>query len=118
MSSNDDSSAWKSYLFLGTHGHVAAVDRASGRRVWTTSLPRTGYDIVSILVEDGVVYCGSRGRLFAVDATSGRILWNDDLSGLGYDAILLATERSPVGMQATSAAVQAEEDARRRRRSS
>ena len=80
-------------LFVGTHGHVLAIDKQSGRSVWELSLPGTGYTIVSILYEDGVLYAGSKGLLFAIDPSSGNILWQNGLDGMGYGHITMTTTR-------------------------
>lgn len=86
--------AWSDYLFLGTHGHVAALRKADGERVWTTSLPGTGYSVVAILIEDDKLFCASGGRAFALDPADGRILWKNDLPGLGHGLVYLTTAQS------------------------
>lgn len=78
-------------LFVGTRGHVRAVSKRTGRLAWDLSLPGTGYEVVTILVEDDVVYAGSRGHLFAIDAVSGALIWQTGLKGLGYEAMTIAT---------------------------
>ena len=55
MASSKKKSVWRNYLFLGTHGHVIAVNKKDGEKVWSISLPRTGYSVVSILFEDGML---------------------------------------------------------------
>ena len=42
-------------LFAGTHGHVVAIDKRSGATVWKTQLPKSSYQVVSLLYEDGTV---------------------------------------------------------------
>lgn len=78
-------------LFLGTHGHVAAVDVGDGELLWKTSLPDTGYESVMLLVEDGRLFAGTRGKLFALDPADGSILWTNKLPGLGLGIVTLAT---------------------------
>ena len=60
-------------LYVGTHGHVTAISKQRGRKV-STSLPNTGYDIVTLLVENNAVYAISKGYLFALDASTGHIM--------------------------------------------
>lgn len=60
-------------LFAGTHGHVIALDKATGTEVWRTSLPKTGFSVVSIVHEEGRLLCGAGGRVFALDSESGEI---------------------------------------------
>lgn len=81
-------------LYIGTHGHVTAVRKTSGRRVWSTSLPKTGYDLVTLLIEDGQLFAVSKGYLFALDPQTGRVLWTNGLKGLGHGFATLATLRS------------------------
>ena len=81
-------------LFAGTHGHVVALDKRTGQTVWDTSLPRTGYMVVSILLEDGLLFCASGGRTFALDPEDGRIMWDNHMAGLGSGLVYLATEQS------------------------
>ncbi len=81
-------------LFIGTYGHVWAVSKRHGRRVWKTSLPGTGYDVVTLLHEDGVVFAASKGHLFGLDALTGEILWKNGLRGMSNTLVHLATARS------------------------
>ncbi len=78
-------------LFIGTNGHVRAVHKGTGKDVWTTSLPGTGYSIVSLMYEAGFLFAGSKGYVFALDATNGRILWTNRLEGLNYEHMVLAS---------------------------
>lgn len=84
---HDDSSL----LFVGTYGNVRAVELETGRDLWTTSLPNTGYQLVTLLYESGRLYAGSKGKLFALEPQTGAILWENSLDGLGYDHMTLAT---------------------------
>lgn len=86
-------------LFLGTHGHVTALDKRTGREVWRTSLPNTGYRIVSMLVEDGTLFAASRGHVFALDPVNGSILWSNSLPSLGHDHVYMTTARSGAGTE-------------------
>lgn len=101
-------------LFLGTHGHVKAVRKDDGSDVWVVSLPGTGYEVVTLLYEDGTLFAGSNGKLFGLDPSDGSILWSNSLSGLGYDHMVLATVRGASGHPQHASA----EDEERRRRSS
>ena len=81
-------------LFVGTHGHVLAIDKNDGSKVWDRSLPRTGYSVVSVVFEDGKLFCASGGRVFALDAMDGRILWSNNLPGMGQGLVYLTTANS------------------------
>ena len=81
-------------LYVGTFGHVVAVDQVTGATTWQTSLPRTGYEVVSIVFEHGQLFCGSGGRVFALDPATGEILWKNDLPGLRKNLMCLTTQNS------------------------
>ena len=85
-------------LFIGTHGHVKAIAKEDGSDVWSISLPGTGYEVVTLLFEDGILFAGSNGKVFGVDPRDGSILWSNPLSGLGYDHMVLATIRGAAGL--------------------
>jgi len=90
-------SSAENFLFTGTHGHVIAIDQSDGSTVWKTSLPKTGWDVVVMLVENGRLLCGTGGRVFALDPIDGRILWENGLPGLGQGVVGLCTLRQPSG---------------------
>ncbi len=94
MKATDDKTMISNLLFAGTHGHVIAMDKATGRTLWATSLPRTGYSVVSIVLEDGLLLCASGGRVFALDPTDGWIKWTNDLPGMGTGLVYLSTAQS------------------------
>ena len=104
-------------LFIGTHGHVRAVSKRTGRKQWETSLPGTGYTIVSLLYAEPVLYAASRGLLFALDPLDGEIVWQNGLRGMGHDHIVLATTSASTS---TSSVLheQAEQDEQQRQSSS
>ena len=81
-------------LFIGTYGHAWAVGKKHGRRVWKTSLPGTGFDVVTLLHEDGVLFAASKGHLFGLNALTGEVLWKNGLRGLSNGLVHLATSRA------------------------
>lgn len=82
----------KDLLFIGTYGHVKAVDKQTGEDRWQASLPATGYEIVSLFCEGFRVFAGSKGYVFALDARTGEILWTNSLTGLGHEDMSLAVQ--------------------------
>lgn len=84
----------QSLLFVGTYGHVVALSKKSGRKVWETSLPSTGYSVVSIVYENERLFCASGGRVFCLDPSSGEILWSNGLKGKGVGLVYLSTVNS------------------------
>ena len=99
------------FLFAGTHGHVVAIDKRTGETVWSTSLPRTGYSVVSILHEDGLLFCASGGRVFALDPEDGNVMWDNQMPGLGAGLVYLATAASAQDGGISLLAQKAAEDA-------
>jgi outer membrane protein assembly factor BamB len=72
----------------GAQDHAVAVDVASGRELWRTSLGETyrGHDgskdgpIATPSVDEGRVFMvGPHGAVVALDAATGRALWRHDL---------------------------------------
>jgi outer membrane protein assembly factor BamB len=75
-------------IYIGIHGHVLAVDRATGSEVWRTHLAGSSY--VTILRDGGGLYAGAMGKLYCLDRVTGSILWKNGLAGLGYSLITFA----------------------------
>lgn len=71
-------------VFYGlTSGGVAALDMATGERVWFNPLPpppgRRGGNAAAITATPGVVFSGSvNGMLYALSAADGHTLWGFD----------------------------------------
>jgi hypothetical protein len=82
-------------LYLGTKGSVAAIDRETGERLWTTHLK--GAQFVSLLIDGDSVIAHTGGHLYRVEAESGRILWENELKGLGYGFGTLASASATSG---------------------
>jgi outer membrane protein assembly factor BamB len=84
-------------LYIGSNGHVCAIDPHTGAELWRTRLQQGVFNAttsadVSILVQGDILFAGSHGHLFALNTSSGEILWHNELSGLGYNDISLAIE--------------------------
>lgn len=78
-------------LYLGTHGHALALRKDTGETVWKQSLPNTGYGLVSILYEEGRLFCGVGGRVFCLDPLTGEIQWENALKDMGMQAVYLTS---------------------------
>jgi outer membrane protein assembly factor BamB len=81
----------KEILLLGVKGTLAAFDKKTGRRIWSTPL-KTGMtaDFVTVLADDTRVYAHTGGELFCVDLFDGSLMWADKLPGMGYGIASLA----------------------------
>lgn len=86
--------AYEKYMFVGTHGHVLALEKETGKTAWERSLPGTGYAVVAIVFEDGRLLCGTGGKAFALDPQDGKILWENSLRGMGMGVVFVTTAQS------------------------
>jgi len=83
-------------LYIGSNGHVAAVDPGTGNEVWRTVLGGGGLftstrsQDVCVLQHDGRVFAGCYGHLFCLDAATGSVLWQNGLQGMGFNDVTLA----------------------------
>jgi outer membrane protein assembly factor BamB len=81
-------------LYIGSNGHVAALNADDGRQIWRTKLPigvlGTAYQDVCVLEHEGRVYAGCHGYVFCLDAATGGVLWQNDLTGLLHNDVTLS----------------------------
>lgn len=96
----------REYLYLGTNGHVAAIDPATGVEVWRVKLE--SHALVTLLVRGNMVFAGCRGILYGLHGQTGRVLWKNDLPRMSYGHICLAMEG--VADNGLTARVAAEEE--------
>ena len=96
--------ASQGYLFIGIRGTVLAIDRTTGKEVWTSSLK--GAEFVNVVLDSGQLFAGSKGRLYRLDPATGHILWENGLAGMGWGLVSIA--------QAADGNLMAMEEKRRR----
>lgn len=83
-------------LYIGSNGHVSAIDPQTGAEVWRTKLggggmfSPTGHQDVCVLQHEGHVFAGCHGHLFCLDAATGQELWQNGLKGMGHNDVTLA----------------------------
>lgn len=82
-------------LYIGSNGHVAAIDPNSGDELWRTRLSEgifaaTKHQDVCVLEHEGRVFAGCHGHLFCLDAATGNVLWHNELTGFGHNDVTLA----------------------------
>lgn len=86
----------KELLYIGSNGHVAAIDPESGNEVWRAVLggggmfTSTGSQDVTVIQHGDRVFAGCYGHLFCLDAATGRIHWQNGLKGMGYNDVTLS----------------------------
>jgi len=78
-----------SLIFLGVHGEVVALDRATGQELWQTKL--AGGDFVNLLLHQDRIIATTKGKAFCLDPATGQLLWRNDLPGLGLGLVSIAT---------------------------
>jgi len=118
MSSEPASTGVEGTLFVGTHGHVVALCKQTGKTLWDRSLPSTGYSVAAIVYEEGRLFCAAGGRVFALDPKSGEILWENPLRGLGMGLVFLTTANSNNTEALLALLAQSARDAQQRAHSS
>jgi outer membrane protein assembly factor BamB len=99
--------AKSSLLFIGVKGTVLALDRATGKQVWSTKLK--GSDFVNVARDDGDLYATNKGEIFCLDPATGQIRWSNPLKGYGWGLISIASAGS--SQSVLIRAKQAEEEA-------
>lgn len=90
----------KELLYIGSNGHVAAVDPETGTEAWRASLGALGAD-VTVMEYQGRVFAGCHGHLFGLDAATGRVLWKNGLKGMGFNDVTLAIGGQSIQFVAT-----------------
>jgi len=85
-------------VYLGIRGSVLALDRSSGRRLWSTKLK--GDEFVNLLVDGDRLFATTRGEIFCLDAVNGNLLWHDPLKGFGWGLAAIATAQGSTPISA------------------
>jgi len=76
-------------IFVGVHGEVLALDRATGQELWHTKL--AGGDFVNLVLDQDRIIATTKGKVFCLDVATGHLLWRNDLPGLGLGLVSIAT---------------------------
>ena len=104
-------------IYLGIKERVIGFLKESGAKVWET--PLKGSDFGNVFCDGDKLFAHAGGELWCLDALNGTILWHDGLTGLGYGYVTFASATAPPNPQVAAllAAIQMEEEQRRRSRS-
>ena len=78
-------------VILGTYGHVKGLESETGADVWETSLPATGYELVSVARSGSWFFAGSKRQVFGLESSSGAIVWNTGVEDPRSGPISLST---------------------------
>jgi len=68
-------------VFVGLNGYVVALDRDTGKIVWSNNELKSGY--VTLLLDGDRLVVSTNGYMFCLDPLTGRIIWNNRMSGYG-----------------------------------
>lgn len=94
-------------LYIGTNGHVAAIDAENGQEFWRTKLGAglepAAYADVCVLEHGSRIFAGAMGHLFCLDARTGVVIWRNDLKGMGHNDVTLAMAGKSIQFVATHA---------------
>ncbi|WP_019961786.1 outer membrane protein assembly factor BamB family protein [Woodsholea maritima] len=77
-------------LYLGTNGYALGLSPSNLGTVWKTSLPGSGYDVVSVEAGPKGVFVGSNGLLYKLKQDDGSVQLTNNLSGRGHHEIRLS----------------------------
>ena len=93
-------------LFVGIHGAVVALRRATGEIAWSTPLP-AGSTLVPIVTDARRLYAVSGGEVTCLDPRTGEILWHNPLKGYGTGFAMFAQDVQAAVPSAAAYAAQA-----------
>jgi outer membrane protein assembly factor BamB len=85
-----------SLIFIGVHGTVLGLDKATGTEIWRTKL--RGSDFVNVAVQDGDVFASSKGEIYCLRPDDGGIRWHNKLEGLGWGLVTIAGDTQNAAM--------------------
>jgi outer membrane protein assembly factor BamB len=80
-------------IFIGIHGSVVALNRATGEHVWATHLK--GADFVNVVLQSDALLASCSGEIFCLDPSTGKALWHNPLKGYGMGLATIATAINP-----------------------
>ncbi len=78
-------------IFVGLNGHVAALDRDTGQKIWRCSELKSGP--ITLLLDGDRLIVSTNGYIYCLDPLTGRVLWNNPLKGYGLGIAHLTSVR-------------------------
>lgn len=88
-------------VFVGLNGYALALDRDTGKTVWSNSEMKSGY--VSLLLDGDRLIVSTNGYIYCLDPLTGKTLWHNPLTGFGMGA---ATHLTSVRGQSSQTLIQ------------
>ena len=71
-------------VFVGLNGYAVALDRDTGKIVWSNNQMHRGY--VTLLLDGDRLIVSTNGYIYCLDPLTGQILWHNRMSGYGLGA--------------------------------
>ena len=68
-------------VFVGLNGYVVALDRDTGKIVWSNNELKSGY--VTLLLDGDRLVVSTNGYIFCLYPLTGRMIWINRMSGYG-----------------------------------
>jgi outer membrane protein assembly factor BamB len=78
-------------IFVGLNGYAVALDRDTGRIVWSNNELKSGF--VTLLLDGDRLIVSTNGYLFCLEPLTGRTMWGNPLKGYGLHPAALASVR-------------------------
>ncbi len=78
-------------VFVGLRGYVAALDRDTGKIVWSNNDLRSGH--TTILLDGDRLIVSCNGYIFCLDPMTGAVRWDNPMSGYGLGVTSLVSVR-------------------------
>jgi outer membrane protein assembly factor BamB len=75
-------------LFAGIRGSVVAMDRESGKEIWSTHL--NGRDFVNVVLSGKDLFASTKGEIYRLEPATGNIRWHNVLKGYGRGLTTMA----------------------------
>lgn len=94
-------------IYVGIKGSVLALDRDSGRILWSTNVK--GSSFVTVVDDGPRVFALSHGETYCLDAGTGTVIWHNPLKGCGIGIGSIAVPGRPVSAGAGAAHLVAEQ---------
>jgi outer membrane protein assembly factor BamB len=68
-------------IFVGLNGYAVALNRQTGKIVWSNDQMRSGY--VTFLLDGDRLIVSTNGYIYCLDPMTGKILWHNPMRGYG-----------------------------------
>jgi outer membrane protein assembly factor BamB len=68
-------------VFVGLNGYAVALDRDTGKIVWSNNELKSGY--VTLLLDGDRLVVSTNGYIFCLYPLTGRMIWINRMSGYG-----------------------------------